>query len=148
MAAPARIPTSPHADEVIAEFARRRDAGRYDGLPAHHQPFDEPYVVRHRVAGGLEIDVLIANENAMHWYEDPQRTRATAVYSSEFDLVVELGLFGPGQLAAYAGPTSHVVAFEPSAIGSDLVELNARLNGLDNVTAVRAVVGAAPGTTA
>lgn len=117
-------------------------------------------MVRHRV-GGIEFDVLIANENAMHWYEDPDRVIATAVYCGEFDLIRELGLVQAddvvldcgahhgvisGLVAKLVGPAGHVYAFEPSLIGCDLIELNAKLNGLRNVTAVRAAVGDAHGS--
>jgi FkbM family methyltransferase len=152
---PRRIEAGERAASVIAEFDSRRRSGRYDRLPAHHQPFEEPYVVRHEVAG-MRCDVLIANENAVHWYEDPERAIATAVYCGEFDVVRSLELARQGDvvldcgahhgvlsamLAKVVGPAGHVYAFEPSLIGSDLVELNAALNGLQNVTAVRAAVG-------
>ncbi len=44
---PRRIETDDRAASVIAEFDARRRSGRYDRLPAHHQPFEDPYVVRH-----------------------------------------------------------------------------------------------------
>jgi FkbM family methyltransferase len=150
-----RIEADERAASVIAEFDSRRRSGRYDRLPAHHQPFEEPYVVRHEVAG-VQFDILIANENAMHWYEDPDhRISATAVHCGEFAVIQSLELVRPGDVvldcgahhgviagmvAKVVGPRGHVYAFEPSLIGCDLVELNAALNGLDNVTAVRAAV--------
>ena len=124
----------------------------------------QPYIVDKVVNGGpLQLLIFPPRKGASG---TTPRERAPAAprprgESLELRAVSDLGLIAPGHVvldvgshegmfalcfATLTGPTGRVLSFDPFAHNTDLVELNAGLNGLTNVTATTAAVGA-PGTT-
>jgi FkbM family methyltransferase len=84
-----------------------------------------------------------------HDYDAPvaqflsQRIRPGAIC---FDVGANVGVYAL-QFAQWAGPTGKVIAFEPNPAAVKVLSKHLRLNGLENVVAVKDVaIGSAPGT--
>jgi FkbM family methyltransferase len=93
---------------------------------------------------GGEMDRLLfltgcLEPNETHWLRQTLRPGMVML-----DIGANFGHFTL-TAARCVGPTGHVVAFEPSDRECDRLSANLELNGLDNVTIVRAAAGAASG---
>lgn len=117
------------------------------------QNYVEPFIIE-KQGRGVTFDYLIGTEEARLWYvdhtiedigdscvsENGERLRTVR----EGDVVLDCGAhtgFLTTYFATIAGPAGHVVAFDPFPQNADLIEHNAMLNGLTNVTVVRKAVG-------
>ncbi len=118
-----------------------------------------PHVVERRLAG-VSLKLLIASEEAGNWYGHPDEPAAD---SNELLRCRELGIPRRGDVvydvgahhgvysswfAQRVGSGGAVIAFEPAREAFEVIGRNARLNGLDNVRPIHAVVGDRPGPVA
>lgn len=134
--------------DIIAEFVERSRS--YTGLAAPQALVPEPYIVEQTVEG-QRLRLLITDYSGQTWYDLPE-----AVGYLELAVLRDQGMVQPGSVvfdvgahqgvfalwfSLTVGPAGHVYAFEPFESFADVVELNARLNGVSNITVVQAAVG-------
>jgi FkbM family methyltransferase len=118
-------------------------------------PLPQPYVLSRTVLGA-PLQFYIATEEGRSWYDPPELRRAARYDINELAICRDKGMVASGDvvfdlganngilslwLALAVRPPGHVYAFDPLFQNVEIIEKNASLNGLCNITAVHAAVG-------
>lgn len=116
----------------------------------HTDEFTRPYIIEKKVVGE-EFLFHITDQHARLYYDlYSGRNWLEMLFIKENlvrpgDVVIECGSHHGCtaiMLSRWVGPTGKVYAYEPGARNYEVLRRNLRLNGIQNVTAVRAAVGA------
>jgi FkbM family methyltransferase len=137
----------PNANDVLAEFEEQaRVVSKKHGLIAE-QSFIYPFIVMREFTPPFPM--LIGTVNCLSWYASQSKVTDLHIFLDDWiirpdDVVFDCGA-NAGQMAALfgllAGPRGRVFAFDPFPQNILQIEAQARLNGLDNLRAIRAAVG-------
>jgi FkbM family methyltransferase len=104
--------------------------------------------IPHGVAAGLRFDPGGANPGYGLGTNEPDVQRAIAAHLKPGGVFYDLGAnvgFHTVNGARVAGPTGHVVAFEPIPDNAAALRRNVERNGFTNVRVIEAAVSSAPG---
>jgi FkbM family methyltransferase len=125
--------------------------------PLHPQSaLPHPYVVK-RTVSGMPLQLYIGTEGGRLWYDSSEIRRLGGRYEVAelavcrekqmprrgdvvFDIGAHNGVFSLW-FAAEVGPAGHVYAIEPVRENAAVIERNAALNGVQNISVLHAAVG-------
>jgi FkbM family methyltransferase len=131
------------AGRVAVDYLRKRSF-------VHTDEFTRPYIIEKNVVGE-EFLFHITDLHARLWYDlysGPDWLEMLFIKENlvkQGDIVIECGSHHGCtaiMLSRWVGPAGKVYAYEPGARNYEVLRRNLRLNGIENVIAVRAAVGA------
>ena len=116
----------------------------------HLEDFIKPYIIEKKIEG-VDLLMQISDKSARLWYDlyctDPDWPEMKFIKDnliSPGGVVIECGSHHGCTailLSKWVGPKGKVIAYEPSEHNYQILNKNLALNGIKNVTAIKAVVG-------